>query len=46
MHAAAPLPHAGAARNDGASDREPHWFPYSAAKLHGIEQAMGVARAR
>jgi len=46
MHAAAPLPHAGAARNDGASDREPHWFPDSAAKLHGIEQAVGVARVQ
>jgi succinate-semialdehyde dehydrogenase/glutarate-semialdehyde dehydrogenase len=42
VHGAVPVAHAGAARNDGGNEREPHWFPYSAAKLHAIEQAMGV----
>jgi len=28
--------------DDGIDDREPHWFPYSAAKLHAIERAMIV----
>jgi acyl-CoA reductase-like NAD-dependent aldehyde dehydrogenase len=42
VHDAMPVAHAGAARNDGGNEREPHWFPYSAAKLHAIEQAIGV----
>ena len=28
--------------DDGIDDREPHWFPYSAAKLQTIERAMIV----
>jgi acyl-CoA reductase-like NAD-dependent aldehyde dehydrogenase len=40
VHGARPVPQGGAAHNDGHNDREPQWFPYSAAKLHAIERAM------
>lgn len=33
----------GSAPNDGRVDREPHWFPYSAAKLRAIEQTLLAA---
>jgi acyl-CoA reductase-like NAD-dependent aldehyde dehydrogenase len=42
VHGALPVARASAARDGGGNDREPHWFPYSAAKLHAIEQSMGV----
>ncbi|HEU0202851.1 MAG TPA: aldehyde dehydrogenase family protein [Burkholderiaceae bacterium] len=30
--------------DDGSGDSEPHWFPYSAAKLQAIERAQSAAR--
>jgi succinate-semialdehyde dehydrogenase/glutarate-semialdehyde dehydrogenase len=31
---------AGSVAHDGGNNREPHWFPYSAAKLQALESAM------
>lgn len=42
LHDAASPAQTGAALNDGMSSREPRWFPYSAARLRAVEQAMGL----
>jgi acyl-CoA reductase-like NAD-dependent aldehyde dehydrogenase len=44
VHGAVPIAQGGGTRSDGDSDREPYWFPYSAAKLRAIELAVGVPR--
>jgi acyl-CoA reductase-like NAD-dependent aldehyde dehydrogenase len=41
-HAAAAGVTAGRARADGLPDSEPHWFPYSAAKLRTVEQTFAL----
>lgn len=37
---AGPSPDPDSARDNGGRDREPHWFPYSAAKLRALELAL------